>query len=40
MDSDPIVRDGARDRGVSIHFRDPDGSLLELISYTGGALAT
>ena len=31
----PVVRHGARDAGMSIYFRDPDGSLLEFISYAG-----
>lgn len=29
----PVKRAGARGDGVSIYFRDPDGSLLEFISY-------
>lgn len=29
----PVARDGARGPGTSVYFRDPDGSLLELISY-------
>jgi catechol 2,3-dioxygenase-like lactoylglutathione lyase family enzyme len=29
----PIPRSGARGGGISIYFRDPDGSLLEFISY-------
>jgi catechol 2,3-dioxygenase-like lactoylglutathione lyase family enzyme len=29
----PVPRSGARGGGVSIYFRDPDGSLLEFISY-------
>jgi catechol 2,3-dioxygenase-like lactoylglutathione lyase family enzyme len=29
----PVERSGARGRGTSVYFRDPDGSLLELISY-------
>jgi catechol 2,3-dioxygenase-like lactoylglutathione lyase family enzyme len=29
----PVNRRAARGRGRSIYFRDPDGSLLELISY-------
>lgn len=29
----PVARHGARELGRSIYFRDPDGSLLELISY-------
>jgi catechol 2,3-dioxygenase-like lactoylglutathione lyase family enzyme len=30
----PVERHGARGRGTSIYFRDPDGSLMEFISYT------
>jgi catechol 2,3-dioxygenase-like lactoylglutathione lyase family enzyme len=29
----PVPRTGGRGDGTSIYFRDPDGSLLELISY-------
>jgi catechol 2,3-dioxygenase-like lactoylglutathione lyase family enzyme len=29
----PVERLGAKGQGVSVYFRDPDGSLLELISY-------
>ena len=29
----PVERQGARGRGTSVYFRDPDGSLLELIAY-------
>jgi catechol 2,3-dioxygenase-like lactoylglutathione lyase family enzyme len=29
----PVERRGARGTGVSVYFRDPDGSLLEFISY-------
>jgi catechol 2,3-dioxygenase-like lactoylglutathione lyase family enzyme len=29
----PVERPGARGTGRSVYFRDPDGSLLELISY-------
>jgi catechol 2,3-dioxygenase-like lactoylglutathione lyase family enzyme len=29
----PVPRSGARGDGMSVYFRDPDGSLLELISY-------
>jgi len=29
----PVPRAGARGDGVSVHFRDPDGALLEFISY-------
>jgi catechol 2,3-dioxygenase-like lactoylglutathione lyase family enzyme len=29
----PVARNGARGAGTSVYFRDPDGSLLEFISY-------
>ena len=29
----PVSRRGARSEGTSVYFRDPDGSLLEFISY-------
>ena len=29
----PVPRTGASGPGTSVYFRDPDGSLLELISY-------
>jgi catechol 2,3-dioxygenase-like lactoylglutathione lyase family enzyme len=29
----PVERHGARGIGTSVYFRDPDGSLLEFISY-------
>jgi catechol 2,3-dioxygenase-like lactoylglutathione lyase family enzyme len=29
----PVPRHGARGPGTSLYFRDPDGSLLELIAY-------
>jgi catechol 2,3-dioxygenase-like lactoylglutathione lyase family enzyme len=32
----PVPRNGAKGRGTSVYFRDPDGSLLELISYAEG----
>lgn len=35
----PVPRHGARDAGVSIYFRDPDGSLLEFISYGAASAA-
>ena len=36
IDFGPIERSGARGTGLSVYFRDPDGSLLELISYHEG----
>ena len=30
----PVERAGAKGEGMSVYFRDPDGSLLEFISYT------
>jgi catechol 2,3-dioxygenase-like lactoylglutathione lyase family enzyme len=30
----PVQRAGAQGSGMSVYFRDPDGSLLELISYS------
>ena len=29
----PVERAGAKGTGTSVYFRDPDGSLLEFISY-------
>lgn len=31
----PVARNGAKGPGTSVYFRDPDGSLLEFISYAG-----
>jgi catechol 2,3-dioxygenase-like lactoylglutathione lyase family enzyme len=31
----PVERSAARGMGTSLYFRDPDGALLELISYAG-----
>jgi catechol 2,3-dioxygenase-like lactoylglutathione lyase family enzyme len=31
----PVKRSGAGGEGISVYFRDPDGSLLEFISYPG-----
>lgn len=33
IETGPVPRLGARGHGTSVYFRDPDGSLLELISY-------
>jgi catechol 2,3-dioxygenase-like lactoylglutathione lyase family enzyme len=30
----PVPRGGAKGMGTSVYFRDPDGSLLEFISYS------
>ncbi len=32
----PVERNGAKGTGTSVYFRDPDGSLLEFISYEAG----
>jgi catechol 2,3-dioxygenase-like lactoylglutathione lyase family enzyme len=37
VETGPVQRLGALGRGVSVYFRDPDGSLLEFISYEGSA---
>jgi len=31
----PMERFGAKGKGTSVYFRDPDGSLMEFISYAG-----
>ena len=33
IETGPLLRQGARGQGTSVYVRDPDGSLLELISY-------
>ena len=33
IDVGPVARVGAKGSGVSVYFRDPDGSLMEFISY-------
>ena len=33
VETGPVERPGAQGRGMSVYFRDPDGSLLEFISY-------
>jgi catechol 2,3-dioxygenase-like lactoylglutathione lyase family enzyme len=35
IEAGPMQRFGARGNGSSVYFRDPDGSLLEFISYMG-----
>ena len=34
IETGPVERLGARGAGTSVYFRDPDGSLLEFISYS------
>ena len=38
IEAGPMVRGGRRGRGTSVYFRDPDGSLLEFISYDDSVL--
>jgi catechol 2,3-dioxygenase-like lactoylglutathione lyase family enzyme len=38
IEAGPMARGGAKGRGTSVYFRDPDGSLLELISYAAPGL--
>jgi catechol 2,3-dioxygenase-like lactoylglutathione lyase family enzyme len=33
VEEGPVERHGAGGAGTSVYFRDPDGSLLEFISY-------
>ena len=33
VEEGPVARQGAKGDGTSVYFRDPDGSLLEFISY-------
>ncbi|WP_432825007.1 VOC family protein [Dactylosporangium sp. CA-092794] len=35
VEAGPVTRNGGRGPGTSVYFRDPDGSLLELITYAG-----
>jgi catechol 2,3-dioxygenase-like lactoylglutathione lyase family enzyme len=34
VETGPVARVGVRGDGTSVYFRDPDGSLLEFISYS------
>jgi catechol 2,3-dioxygenase-like lactoylglutathione lyase family enzyme len=36
IEAGPMPRFGARGAGTSVYFRDPDGSLLEFMSYEDG----
>jgi hypothetical protein len=33
IEAGPMQRFGAKGPGTSVHFRDPDGSLMEFMSY-------
>lgn len=33
LEQGPVPRSGAKGTGMSVYFRDPDGSLLEFVSY-------
>ena len=35
VETGPLLRHGARGAGTSVYVRDPDGSLIEFISYAG-----
>jgi catechol 2,3-dioxygenase-like lactoylglutathione lyase family enzyme len=33
IEEGPVARSGVKGAGTSVYFRDPDGSLLEFLSY-------
>jgi catechol 2,3-dioxygenase-like lactoylglutathione lyase family enzyme len=35
VEAGPMKRFGAKGEGTSVYFRDPDGSLMEFMSYKG-----
>ena len=35
IEAGPMIRFGAKGSGTSVYFRDPDGSLMEFMSYRG-----
>jgi catechol 2,3-dioxygenase-like lactoylglutathione lyase family enzyme len=37
IEEGPVARAGAKGAGTSVYFRDPDGSLMEFMSYQGSA---
>ena len=40
VEQGPVARTGGRGPGMSVYFRDPDGSLLEFISYDEAAASS